>query len=123
MIRCVSHEPEALSRLEVAFRACPNDFKELKAEVEAGRVSLYELSGEGYCMTVAGEVIGETYFLWGVSGHGVVPAIRELSQYVKNAGLQHISAETYFPALARLVSKLNTTERALTETTHLSMRV
>ncbi|EPM4292313.1 DNAase [Vibrio fluvialis] len=123
MIRCVSHEPEALSRLEVAFRACPNDFKELKAEVEAGRVSLYELRGEGYCMTVAGEVIGETYFLWGVSGHGVVPAIRELSQYVKNAGLQHISAETYFPALARLVSKLNTTERTLTETTHLSMRV
>ncbi|MCE7583673.1 DNAase, partial [Vibrio fluvialis] len=71
----------------------------------------------------AGEVIGETYFLWGVSGRGVVPAIRELSQYVKNAGLQHISAETYFPALARLVSKLNTTERTLTETTHLSMRV
>ncbi|MDE1215358.1 hypothetical protein L9W84_17355 [Vibrio aestuarianus] len=69
------------------------------------------------------KVIGETYFLWGVAGHGVVPAIHELSQYVRNAGLKTISAHTYFAGLARLVRKLNTTEQAATNITELTMRV
>ncbi|WP_306690714.1 MULTISPECIES: DNAase [unclassified Vibrio] len=123
MIRCVTNTPEALEQLKVAFRACPQDFEELKAEVKTGRVSLYELSAENYQIVVAGEVIGETYFLWGVAGHGVVPAIHELSQYVKNAGLKTISAQTYFAGLARLVRKLNTTEQVATNITELTMRV
>lgn len=123
MIRCVTDNHEALEKLKVAFRACPQDFEELKAEVKTGRVSLYELSAENYQIVVAGEVIGETYFLWGVAGHGVVPAIHELSQYVRNAGLKTISAHTYFAGLARLVRKLNTTEQAATNITELTMRV
>ena len=123
MIVCVTDNPVALARLKVAFRACPQDFEELKAEVQTGRVSLYQLTGEGYDITVAGQIIGESYFLWGVSGVGVVKGIKELTEYVKNVGLTSISAETYFPALARLVRRLNTTEKALTQTTHLTMRV
>ncbi len=123
MIRCVTSNQKALERLKVAFRACPDDFELLKTEVAAGRVSLYELTGEQYDITVAGEVLGDTYFLWGVSGRGVVPAIRELSAYVKNAGLNSISAETYFAGLARLVRRLNTTEQPQTDTTQLTMRV
>ncbi|MEF1183272.1 DNAase [Vibrio sinaloensis] len=119
MIVCVTENPEALARLKVAFRACPQDFEELKAEVQTGRVSLYQLTGEGYDITVAGEILGESYYLWGVSGYGVIQGIRELQTYVKNAGLTSISAETYFPALARLVRRLNTTEKPLTDTTHL----
>ncbi|HAS8493002.1 TPA: DNAase, partial [Vibrio vulnificus] len=38
MIRLVSDQPQALARLEVAFRACPDDFDTLKQEVAAGRV-------------------------------------------------------------------------------------
>ncbi|EED25110.1 Mg-dependent DNase [Vibrio sp. 16] len=109
--------------MKVAFRACPQDFEELKAEVQTGRVSLYQLTGEGYDITVAGEILGESYYLWGVSGHGVIHGIQELQTYVKKAGLTSISAETYFPALARLVRRLNTTEKPLTDTTHLTMRV
>lgn len=123
MIRCVTGSQGAIQRLAIAFRACPKDFEELKAEVKNGNVSVYELSGDGYEVTIAGEVIGDSYYLWGVAGRGVVPAIKELAQYVKTAGLNSISAETYFPAVARLVKKLNTTENALTHTTQLNMSI
>lgn len=123
MIRVVTHDTNALERLKVAFRACPDDFEDLKGEVQAGNVSLYELSGEHYNVTIAGEIIGDSYFLWGVSGRGVVPAIRALAVIVKRAGLSSISAETYFPGLARLVRKLNTQELAGSDTTSLTMQV
>ncbi len=123
MIRCVTDNPKALERLEIAFRACPDDFKQMKQEVIAGRVSLYELTGEGYHITVAGEVLGDGYFLWGVAGRGVVAGISELAAYVKNAGLNTITAETYFAGLARLVRRLNTTEQPQAHTTQLTMRV
>ncbi len=123
MIRCVTDNPKALERLEIAFRACPDDFKQMKQEVAAGRVSLYELSGKGYHITVAGEVLGEGYFLWGVAGRGMVAGIAELAAYVKNAGLSTLRAETYFAGVARLVRRLNTTEHALNTTTQLTMRV
>lgn len=32
---------------------------------DAGGVSLYQIQGDGYDITVAGEVVGESYFLWG----------------------------------------------------------
>lgn len=123
MIRCVTENPDSLRRLQVAFRACQQDFEELKAEVRAGRVSLYELSGDNYRLTIAGEIIGESYFLWGVAGRGVVPAIRELAEVVKRAGLTSLSAETYFPGIPRLLKRLNITDTALTHTTHMTMRV
>ncbi|EGA72382.1 Mg-dependent DNase [Vibrio sinaloensis DSM 21326] len=86
MIVCVTECPEALARLKVAFRACPQDFEELKDEVQTGRVSLYQLTGEGYSITVAGQIINESYYLWGVSGCGVIKGIQELTEYVKTAG-------------------------------------
>ncbi|TKF31634.1 DNAase [Vibrio kanaloae] len=123
MIELVSGNPSALERLKVAFRACPKDFDKLKSEVKAGRVSVYELSGDGYRVTVAGEVDGNSYFLWGVSGRGVVLAMRELSKYVKESGLTSISAETYFPLVAKLCRRLSTEEHERGEITRMEMRV
>ncbi|EOB6641115.1 DNAase [Vibrio vulnificus] len=123
MIRLVSDQPQALARLEVAFRACPDDFDTLKQEVAAGRVSLYELHGERYRVTVAGEIVGHSYFLWGVSGHGVVPAMRELKRHVKAAGLSSISADTYFPTVARLCRRLHTDEQTRGSVTRMEMKV
>lgn len=123
MIKVVTHEPQALEKLRIAFRACPADFEALQHEIETGRVSLYELWGDKYSVTVAGEVIGENYFLWGVAGQGIVPAIRELSHIVKRAGLSGISAETYFPALVRLVTKLNLSTSPSGDITELMMKV
>ncbi|MDN3697779.1 DNAase [Vibrio cortegadensis] len=123
MIELVSDSPRALARLKVAFRACPAEFEKLKHEVNAGRVSLYELSDDSYRVTVAGEIIGHSYFLWGVSGRGVIPAMRELKAYVKSAGLSSISAETYFPLVARLCRRLSTEEHACGDVTHMEMKV
>jgi len=117
-------EPKsALERLRVAFRQCPADFDALKAEVAAGNVSLYEIQGDRYRVTIAGEIVGDSYFLWGVSGVGVVDAIKELAPVVRRLGLKSISAETYFPALARLVKRLNTQEQPSGKITGLVMRV
>lgn len=123
MIELVSTCPDALNRLKSAFRACPADFEKLRREVNAGRVSLYELIGENYHVTIAGEVVEQSYFLWGVQGHGVVPAMRELKRYVKEAGLQSISAETYFPLVARLCRRLQITETKSEDVTHMEMGV
>lgn len=123
MIELVSCREDALSSLKSAFRACPADFEKLKQEVAAGRVSLYELSGERYRVTVAGEVSGHSYYLWGVVGHGVVPALRELKLHVKEAGLLSLSAETYFPLVARLGRRLGTTEKACDGVTHMEVKV
>ena len=123
MIELVSDRASALDKLQVAFRACPKDFETLKHEVSAGRVSLYQLIGQGYNVTVAGEVVGHSYFLWGVSGSGVVDAIRELKQHVKAAGLNSISAETYFPLVARLGRRLRTKEQARGDVTRMEIKV
>ncbi|MCU8525291.1 DNAase [Vibrio vulnificus] len=109
MIR-LANKSTALARLEIAFRACPDDFDALKQHVQVGRVSLYDIQGDGYDITIAGEVVGETYFLWGVAGKGVIAAIKELSCIVNKAGLSSVSAVTYFPSLARLVRQLHTAE-------------
>lgn len=122
MIR-LANQSEALIRLETAFRACPDDFADLKRSVQAGSVSLYQIQGDGYDITVAGEVVGESYFLWGVAGFGVIPAIKELSLVVRRSGLSSVSAVTYFPALARLVRRLNTQEQQDGEITLMKMRV
>lgn len=114
----------ALERLKVAFRKCPQDFEALKGEVSEGNVSLYQIHGEGYDVTIAGEIVGDSYFLWGVSGVGVVRAMQELAPVVRRLGLNSISAETYFPALARLVKPLHTNEQQPgEEVTALTMRV
>lgn len=123
MIEYLNKCPKALERLKPAFRACKKDFELLKQEVAAGRVGLYELIGDSYKITIAGEVVGHSYFLWGVSGKGVVPAMRELKHYVNAAGLKNISADTHFPLVARLCRRLNTTERASGEATRMEMGV
>lgn len=123
MIECVSQCPKAIERLKVAFRACPTDFKLLKSEIKAGRVSVYQLQGDNLNLTIAGEVLDDSYYLWGVVGRGVVSGIRELTQYVRRSGLSSISAETYFDGLARLVRPLDTSEQTLQKTTRLEMRV
>ncbi|MCU8149828.1 DNAase [Vibrio vulnificus] len=119
----IAEKSKAFERLEIAFRACPDDFAELKQFVEAGKVSLYDIRGQGYDITLAGEVVGDSYFLWGVAGFGVVPAIKELANIVRKSGLTSVSAVTYFPALARLVRRLNTNERPDGEITLMKMRV
>ncbi|MEZ8106816.1 DNAase [Vibrio cortegadensis] len=123
MIQWVSDSPTALRDLKVAFRACPDSFETLKHEVKAGRVSLYELSGDDYRVTIAGEICGHSYFLWGVSGRGVIPAIRALKAYVKEAGLMSISAETHFPLVKKLCRRLNTTERVSGDVTYMEIKV
>ncbi|SEG21404.1 DNAase [Vibrio hangzhouensis] len=123
MIEYLHQCPDAIQRLKPAFRACRQDFDLLKREVMAGRVGLYELIGENYKITIAGEIVGHSYFLWGVSGKGVVPAMRELKRYVKEAGLKTISADTHFPLVARLCRRLNTTESASGNATRMEMGV
>ncbi|ELJ8507872.1 MULTISPECIES: DNAase [Vibrio] len=119
----LADKSKALGRLEIAFRACPDDFDALKRSVQAGLVSLYDIRGDGYDVTLAGEVVGDSYFLWAVSGTGVIKAINELSPIVKKAGLTSISASTYFPSLARLVRRLSTREEQTGEITLMTMRV
>ncbi|EJU9029134.1 DNAase [Vibrio cholerae] len=119
----LADKSKALGRLEIAFRACPDDFDALKSSVQVGLVSLYDIRGDGYDVTLAGEVVGDSYFLWAVSGTGVIKAINELSPIVKKAGLTSISASTYFPSLARLVRRLSTREEQTGEITLMTMRV
>ncbi|MGR5096874.1 DNAase [Vibrio maritimus] len=123
MIEYLNKCPKAIERLKPAFRACLKDFDTLKREVMAGRVGLYELIGDNYHVTIAGEVVGRSYFLWGVSGKGVVPAMRELKRHVKEAGMTSISADTHFPLVARLCRRLNTKECKSGSVTRMEMGV
>ncbi|EHD2270038.1 chemotaxis protein [Vibrio cholerae] len=52
----LADKSKALGRLEIAFRACPDDFDALKRSVQAGLVSLYDIRGDGYDVTLAGGV-------------------------------------------------------------------
>ncbi|MDN2481111.1 DNAase [Vibrio agarivorans] len=110
MIECVSTQGEAIERLKRAFRACPKDFDLMQQEIEAGRVSVYHLTGERFNVVVAGEVVGESYFLWGLAGRGMVDAVRELRHYVEKAGLSSISADTHFKGVAKLCRALGINE-------------
>ncbi|UTZ31739.1 DNAase [Vibrio campbellii] len=123
MIEVMTGNERAMSRLEVAFRACPADYQDLQTEVKGGRVSVYRLTGEGYDVIIAGEIVGDSYFLWGLVGAGLVSAIHELSAHVKSAGLSSISAATHHPSMARLCRKLNTLEADDDDRTLMTMEV
>ncbi|MFH4721749.1 DNAase [Vibrio alginolyticus] len=106
MIQVVTHSTEEQERLREAFRACPDDFELMHEAINRGLVSLYLIEGDGYRLVVAGEVIGNDYFVWAVEGKGAVKATRELAVYVKNGGLHAITTKTYFPLVARLLKRL-----------------
>ncbi|GMQ45366.1 DNAase [Vibrio sp. 10N] len=106
MIQVVTHSESVQERLREAFRACPDDFELMQRAIANDTVSLYLIKGEDYYLTVAGEVVGDSYFVWAVVGTGAVQATRELATYVKGSGLKAITTKTYFPLVARLLKRL-----------------
>lgn len=106
MIQVVTHSKSTQERLRVAFRACPDDFELMEQAISDGLVSIYLIQGDNYDLAVAGEVFGNSYFVWAVQGTGAVKATRELAAYVKSSGLKAITTKTYFPLVARLLKRL-----------------
>ncbi|PTC01843.1 DNAase [Vibrio mediterranei] len=106
MIQVVTHSESVQERLRDAFRACPDDFELMKQAINDNEVSIYLIQGDDYHLAVAGEVVGDDYFVWAVEGTGAVQATRELATYVKNSGLKAITTKTYFPLVARLLKRL-----------------
>ncbi|MFV8405955.1 DNAase [Vibrio harveyi] len=106
MIQVVTHDEGIKEQLREAFRACPDDFEVMEQAIEDGFVSIYLIHGDDYRLAVAGEVVGNDYFVWAVEGKGAVNASRELAAYVKNSGLGAITTKTYFPLVARLLKRL-----------------
>ncbi|ASI89123.1 DNAase [Vibrio mediterranei] len=106
MIQVVTQSESAQERLRDAFRACPDDFALMQQAINDDLVSIYQIQGDDYHLAVAGEVVGDDYFVWAVEGTGAVQATRELATYVKNSGLKAITTKTYFPLVARLLKRL-----------------
>ncbi|MCG9656775.1 DNAase [Vibrio mediterranei] len=106
MIQVVTQNESVQQRLRDAFRACPDDFALMQQAINDGLVSIYQIQGDDYHLAVAGEVVGDDYFVWAVEGTGAVQATRELATYVKNSGLKAITTKTYFPLVARLLKRL-----------------
>lgn len=106
MIQVVTHSESVQARLRDAFRACPDDFALMQQAINDDLVSIYQIQGDDYHLAVAGEVVGDDYFVWAVEGTGAVQATRELATYVKNSGLKAITTKTYFPLVARLLKRL-----------------
>ncbi len=112
VIALLTQQAGAAESLRPAFRACPNDFHKLKAGIEKGIISIYQVTGDSHDVTIAGEVIDDTYFLWAVVGRGLRPAIREISQVVKRAGLKTLAADTKFKGVVKLVEPLGATKES-----------
>lgn len=74
-------------------------------EITAGRVSIYRVFDTSHDVLIAGEVIGDCYFIWGAVGRGLINALLELKAYIRAAGLKEMSAITHFPAVVRLCQK------------------
>lgn len=106
MIQVVTQNESVQERLRDAFRACPDDFALMQQAINDDLVSIYQIQGDDYHLAVAGEVVGDDYFVWAVEGTGAVQATRELATYVKNSGLKAITTKTYFPLVARLLKRL-----------------
>ncbi|WP_259556467.1 hypothetical protein [Vibrio harveyi] len=60
----------------------------MEQAIEDGFVSIYLIHGDDYRLAVAGEVVGNDYFVWAVEGKGAVNASRELAAYVKKQRLR-----------------------------------
>ncbi|USD60784.1 DNAase [Vibrio sp. SCSIO 43140] len=114
MIRVVTQDQASINTLKPAFRACPNDFDVMKHEIEAGRVSIYRIQGEGVDCLLAGEVRGQTYFIWAAVGTNALKATRVLSEFVKKNQLTAMACHSYFPLVVRLLKRLG----GVTETAH-----
>ncbi|MFM2667915.1 DNAase [Vibrio mediterranei] len=106
MMQVVTQNESVQERLRDAFRACPDDFALMQKAINDDLVSIYQIQGDDYHLAVAGEVVGDDYFVWAVEGTGAVQATRELATYVKNSGLKAITTKTYFPLVARLLKRL-----------------
>ncbi|MGR5093765.1 DNAase [Vibrio maritimus] len=114
MIRVVTKSQASIDALEPAFRACPNDFAVMLHEIEAGRVSVYHIQGEGVDCLLAGEVRGDTYFIWAAVGKNALKATRVLSEFVKQNDLTAMACHSYFPLVVRLLKRLG----GVTESNH-----
>ncbi|MCG3758850.1 DNAase [Vibrio cincinnatiensis] len=106
MIEIKTTDKTAQDAIKKAFRACPGDYQIMLDEITAGRVSIYRVFDTSHDVLIAGEVMGDTYFIWGAVGHGLISAVLELKKYTRAAGLKEMSAITYFPAVARLCKKI-----------------
>ncbi|WP_217529094.1 DNAase [Vibrio metschnikovii] len=111
MIEIKTQDKSALDEIKKAFRACPDDYQAMIGEIAAGRVSIYRVFDTSHEMLIAGEVIGEAYFIWGAAGRGLVPALIEFKKYVRAAGLEKMTGITHFPAVARLCKRIGEIEK------------
>lgn len=111
MIQVLTHSARALGELKPAFRAVPDEYKELCKAVKDGRVSLYRLTSPECDLIIAGERDGESYYLWGVAGRGLRAGIVQLCKAVKAAGISNLVADTAFQGVARLVRSLGVTQQ------------
>ncbi|WP_281830307.1 hypothetical protein [Vibrio nigripulchritudo] len=69
-------------------------------------MSIYHIHGDGYDMKIAGELDGDTYYLWAAAGRGIRLAWRELRDAMKLSGLNEMNADTKFKAVARIARSL-----------------
>ncbi|AQW60517.1 MULTISPECIES: hypothetical protein [Vibrio] len=111
VIQVMTHSARALGELKPAFRAVPNEYKELCKAVKEGRVSLYRLTSDKCDLLIAGERDGDSYYLWAVVGHGLASGIKQLCKTVKAAGIGSLVADTAFEGVARLVRRLGVTQK------------
>ncbi|WP_332398558.1 DNAase [Vibrio metschnikovii] len=111
MIEIKTSDKSSCEALKKAFWACPDDHQIMIGEIAAGRVSIYRVFDTSHDVLIAGEVVGDAYFIWGAAGRGLVPALIEFKKYVRGAGLEKMTGITYFPAVARLCKKIGEIEK------------
>ncbi|MBV1843613.1 MULTISPECIES: hypothetical protein [Photobacterium] len=113
--------PRQVARLAAAFTAtdAPTDEYTLMCQrLDDGTLSLYHVTGDSLDLSIVGEVIDDSYFVWAVAGKGFRTGVTELIKRVKGAGFKSVTCATAKPGIRRMYRYFR--DLKLTETEQLN---
>ncbi|CCN85478.1 conserved hypothetical protein [Vibrio nigripulchritudo SFn27] len=83
------------------------EFEEMRDAVQAQRASFYHLSGKGFSVRFVGQVRDKDYFVWALTGKGIIDAtLKGIIPTVKACGYESITYGTYRKGMRRILSGL-----------------
>lgn len=98
----VIREPAIIAGLLPAFDLCPDEYDLMLNGIKNGEISIYQISAENVNALVAGEFVGDSYFIWAMCGRGLIAATNELIPLIKSAGVSEITTSTHKAGVRRI---------------------
>lgn len=99
--------------LKTAFEQVPNrkaEFSEMETAVTECNASFYQMRDSGGTVRLVSQIRDNTFFIWAMSGKGLVKVAPAIIERVKSCGYSALEFVTYKPGMRRILRGLGFVE-------------